>query len=190
MVKNQVVVGFCSLIIIVVSRWFTGWYGGSVPLISVAILIVAAVSAVVVAAVVIVAVVAVTVPVSTVVVVTVAVIVFTTPIVVPTVAVVVVAVPVVVVAWTTTVITTPVVVVALTSVLVPVPALIAGDVIVLPGVLLPIRFTTFAVSSWLFVSVLSLTNSEIETKRKKDKLIAPHRVTFVLHTDSGKKISK
>lgn len=165
MVKNQMVVGFCTLIIIVVSGWFTGWYGWSVPLISVAIVIVAAVSAVIVAAVVIVAVVAVTVPVSTIVIVAAAVVVVATPI-------VVVAAPIVVVA-------APVVVVALTSVLVPVPAVGGGDVVVLPSVLLPIRFMTFAVSSWLFVTVPFLTNSEI--KKKRQKLIAPHRITFVLH---------
>lgn len=177
MVKNQMVVGFCTLIIIVVSGWFTGWYGWSVPLVSVAIVIVAAVSAVIVASVVIVAVVAVTVPVSTIVIVAAAVVVVATPI-------VVVAAPVIIVAAAVIIVAAPVIIAALTSVLVPVPAVSGGDVIVLLSVLLPIRFMTFAVSSWLFVTVPFLTNSEI---KKKDKLIAPHCITFVLNTNQERK---
>lgn len=156
------VVGFCTSVIIVVPGWFTGWHGWSIPFIRVAIVVVAAVSAVI-----IVAVVAVAVPVSTVVI-------FAAPIVIVAMAVVVVAAPVIVVATAVVVVAAPVVVVTLTSVLVPVPALTGGDVIVLPSVLLPIRFTTFTICCWLFVTVLSLTKSEMQ----KDKLIAPDRITF------------
>lgn len=134
-----------ALIVVVLSRWFIGWHTWSVTFTIIIGLIIAVV---IIASVVVVALIAVTVPVTAVRVVAAAIVV---------VAALIIVIPAVFV------ITTPIIVVTLTPFLVAVTALrrvLYTGVIIILYVLLPIGMSTLTISSWLFVKVLFLTNSE------------------------------
>lgn len=129
-----------ALIVVVLSRWFIGWHTWSVTFTIIIGLIIAVV---IIASVVVVALIAVTVPVTAVRVVAAAIVV---------VAALIIVIPAVFV------ITAPIIVVTLTPFLVAVTA--DTGVIIILYVLLPIGMSTLTISSWLFVKVLFLTNSE------------------------------